>query len=486
MWRLVLVLFAVLLAGALGACGEAASGNPQEDQDRADPAARPGPEARARNLLLITVDTLRADHLGYAGGRAAVSPRIDELAAEGASFDQCHAPMGMTLPSVTTLMTSRYPDETGVRRNSQKVAPDEVTLAERLADVGFRTRAMVATSVLQPHASNIEQGFDDYRVIEQEGWMTDHAIQILKHDFGKDPARGDFLWMHYMDPHQPYEAVEPFASAFDPDYAGPWDATEESLQRIFVEKIDLDADDLDHIKAAYDSQIRRIDLYVRWLLMALASSGHEQETLVVFTADHGEDLYDHNHFFYHGSSLYRSVTHVPLLFRQPGTIPTGQRVTDLVELVDVMPTILTHLGVSAAPPGVSDSGGRPLRGHDLAPTDPERRRAGRGLAFAQLAGRVYGVRTPDWFYVSNPSGFMPKSIPVEGRYTIERRELYDLRTDPREQVNIVEEHADVVQQLERVLTDWKGSLDQGASQDQDLDAETLRMLEQLGYVEDDH
>ena len=252
-------------------------------------------------------------------------------------------------------------------------------------------------------------------------------------------------------------------------------ASEESLQRIFVEKIDLADRDLEHIKSVYDSQVRRIDLYVRWLLMALESAGVEGETLVVFTADHGEDLYDHNHFFYHGSSLYRSVTHVPLIFRQPGVVPAGVRVPDLVELVDVMPTILAHLGVAADR--------RALRGQDLGPAMRGERRAGRGLAFSQLAGRVYGVRTPDWFYVSNPSGFMPKSIPEEGRYPIERRELYDQRVDRREQTNVAAEHADVTERLERLLSDWRDSLEAGAALQQDLDPETLEMLRGLGYVE---
>ncbi len=439
--------------------------------------SEPARVAKARNLLLITVDTLRADHVGCYGGREGVTPIIDALAQEGALFEEAHAPMGMTLACMTSMFTSKYPDETGVTNNMQKLSPDEYTLAERLRAAGFRTRGFTANGVLQPGKSDIEQGFDAHRRIQSEGQLTAEAAQILIHDFGNVDGTRDFLWLHYMDPHQPYDRREPYATEFDPDYDGPFDAAEETLQRIFIERIDISPRDLEHIAAVYDSQVRMIDIYVRSILSALAQSGKSDETLVVFTADHGEDLYDHNHYFYHANSIYRSVTHVPLIFRQKGAIPSNVRVPGLVEHVDVMPTILSHLGLD---PTEGTSATRP-RGVDLGPSmhgEPLQKT----FVFSQVFAQIYGVRSREWLYVRNPDGFIPRSIPEEGEYLISAIELYALRDDGREQTNVAARHPALVAKLDRVLEQWRERLVIGASEEFDMTDEELREFEELGYV----
>lgn len=437
-------------------------------------------EPAARHLLLVTIDTLRADHLGIHGGRPGVSPAIDALAAEGTRFENCHAPMGMTLACMTAMFTSKAPDETGVRSNLHRLRDDEWTLAERLADAGFRCRGFTANGVLQPGKSGIDQGFVEHRRIEDESWLTHLAAKTILEDFGNDAAQRDFLWVHYMDPHQPYQRREPFATEFDPDYDGPFDAEEETLQRIFVDKVELSPRDLEHVEAVYDSQVRRVDQFVQSLVGALRMSGHEDDTLVVFSADHGEDLYDHNRYFYHANSLYGSVTHVPLVFRQPGAIPAGERVGDLVELIDVLPTIVAHLGFD---PRSGDSRTQP-RGTDLGPS-MHGAAVGKGFAFAQVADQAYAVRSPRWFYVENPRGYMPRSIPAEGEYFIGKRELFDLEADPGEQTNVVHGHPDVAEKMAKALATWRASLAASDSDEQELTDEERANLEALGYLAPD-
>ena len=443
----------------------------------AETPARVAPDRKAKHLLLVTIDTLRADHLGTFGGRANVSPAIDRLASEGALFERCHAPMGMTLACMTAMFTSKYPDETGVRSNLHALRDDEFTLAERLKGAGFRCRGFTANGVLQPGKSGIDQGLDEHRRIEDEGWLTHLAAKILMEDFGGAAAERDFLWVHYMDPHQPYQRREPYATEFDPDYTGEIDAEEETLQRIFIDKVELTPRDLAHIEAVYDSQVRRIDQYVNALLGALDKAGRAEDTLVVLSVDHGEDLYQHNRYFYHANSLYGSVTHVPLIFRQPGAIPSGVRVGDLVELVDVLPTTVAHLGLDPTDGGRSN---RP-RGIDLgdaingAPVE-------KSFVHAQLADQAYAIRNDRWFYVSNPRGFMPRSIPAEGEYFVGKRELFDTAADPDEQRNVISEHPDVAGKMAAALDRWRASLVTAETAEQDLTDEDRAKLEEMGYL----
>ncbi|MBI4881651.1 MAG: sulfatase-like hydrolase/transferase [Planctomycetes bacterium] len=438
------------------------------------PAEEEAP-APAQHLLLISVDALRADRLGCYGGRAEASPTIDRLAREGVLFERAFAPMGQTLSSLTSLLTSRYPDETGVLDNTMVVNPEEETLAEVLAAAGFRCQGLVANGVLRPGSSGIDQGFEFFRRIEVEEQLTGKARKILAEEFGR--GRRDFLWLHYMDPHQPYDARAPYAEQFDPDYQGNLDTSPETLDRIYVDRVELAPDDLEHIKAVYDSQVRRVDDMIGAVLGALDKSAAAEETLVVFTADHGEELYDRNYFFYHANSLYGSVTGVPLIFRWPRELPAGRRVDSLVELVDVMPTALALLGLDS--PAAAGAAGR--RGIDLRPAlQGETLR--KDFAFAQVRNKAYAVRNKEWLLVLNPLRFRPRSVPREGQYVIGERELFRLADDPQEQANVIDRYPEIEARMGRVLQEWRESLRQGRMTQQELSEEELKEMERLGYL----
>ena len=440
-----------------------------------------GETPRAKHLLLVTVDTLRADRLGCYGGPNRPSPTIDALAAEGVRFEHAFVPRAMTLPSMTTFFTSRYLDEHGVLDNRMIVGEGEVLLAEHLAAAGFRTRGWNASRVLAPQRSHIEQGFgpESYQYVADERRMTEQAGAFLRDEFGRD-GRREFLWLHYMRPHKPYKPPPPFDRRFvDPDYRGRQDGSSANLDRIYVEREALAPEDRRHIEAIYDGTIAYVDSLLKELLAALEASGQARDTLVVFAADHGEDLYSHNFYYYHANSVYRSSTQVPLLFRQPGAVRSGAVLPGIVESVDLVPTLLRWLAV---PPLAGAEG---WRGRDLSPLlrgDAGAAPAPRELTVAQWGHQIYAIRGRRWLYVDNPGRVAPDGPPAAGRYPIAQQELYDLDADPDEQVNVIGAHPEEAQKLRAALERWKGGLARGEAAVDESD-ERKAELEALGYIE---
>ena len=448
----------------------------------ASPGCAEGEAPRAKHLLLVTVDTLRADRLGCYGGPNRPSPTIDALAAQGVRFERAFVPRALTLPSMASFFTSRHLDEHGVLDNRMVVGEGEVLLAEHLSAAGFRARAWNASRILAPGRSRIEQGFapESYQHVADETRLTERAGEFLRHEFGRD-GRREFLWVHYMRPHKPYKPPPPFDRRFvDPAYRGLHDGSSANLDRIYLERETLSPQDRRHIENIYDGTIAYVDSLVKELLAALEASGQAGDTLVVFAADHGEDLYSHNFYYYHANSVYRSSTQVPLVFRQPGAVRSGAALPDLVESVDLVPTLLRWLAV----PPVAGSEG--WRGRDLSallradagPAPPPRE-----LSVAQWGDRIYAIRSLRWLYVHNPARVAPDGPPVAGRYPIAEQELYDLEADPDEQVNVIEAHPEEARELRAALERWQGGLARGQAAVAESD-ERMAELEALGYIDD--
>lgn len=464
--------YALLLALLLPACG-------------ADDDAAP----RAKHLVFLTVDTLRRDRLGCYGGENQPSPNIDRLAAEGALFLDAFTPRGMTLPSFASYFTSKYPTQHGVVDNLKQIPAEEYTLAERLADAGFHNRAFNASGVLKPGRGGVEQGYEPraYTYIEDERELTNRAEYYLRNKFGQD-GRREFLWVHYMNPHKPYEPPGSFATKFtDPDYAGGFDGSSESLDRIFVEQLELTDADRRHIEGLYDGTIAFVDECVGRLLAALADSGHAEDTLVVFASDHGEDLYSHNRYYYHANSIYSATTALALAFHQPGEV-APQRVRGLVENVDFMPTVLAWLGVDP-----TAGGGAPGQGVDLGPVLRGEQDVRRDFAIAftgQYAhdadsGRTRGVfsaRNLDWHYVWNPDLLVP-GFPPEGRdYLIPRAQLFHVAEDPDEQVDLSGQRPEPEAALRRAIDSFLSRYVDDPEVPDYLTADKIDELHQQGYI----
>jgi len=431
---------------------------------------------------LISVDALRADSLGMLGGPQKASPNLDKIANGGTLFENCYAVMGMTLPSMASVFTSRYPEEHGVLANAGRLQDEEATMAESLAKAGFRNRAMVANGALAPEYSNLDQGYreGDFLRVDSESELTDKAVKILNDDFGKNGR--EFLWLHYMAPHAPYDPPESLVKLFDAEgeYTGPYNGEGETIDPVTVERIDLDPRDLARIRALYQAEVNKVDRLVRGVMEALAKSGQEDNTLVVFTADHGEEVYDHQYYFYHANSPYQSVLRVPLAFRFPGVIPEGKRVTAPVSLVDLMPTTLGLLGVPY------DNGGVTVKTHgkDLRSMlfDPGAKPM-RTYAFNQISNKIFCVRTDRWCYVRNAEEYMPRSVPEAGEFHIAKQELFDISKDPLELTNVADQHPDVVERMERQLDAWRLQQDRSRPKLRPkLSPERIQELRELGYL----
>jgi arylsulfatase A-like enzyme/Flp pilus assembly protein TadD len=399
------------------------------------------------NVVVISLDTTRADALGVYGQPLPTSPRIDAMAAEGTLFEQVVASAPSTLPSHATLFTGRQPYEHGVRSNFGYVLSDEnVTLAEMLRDRGYATHAEIASSVLKA-ATRIDQGFETYRDVEtpkprqtfpQLGAarlptrnaedVTERGLLFLR----KNAEQPFLLWLHYYDAHEPFDPPEPFRS----EIAGN----------------------------LYLGEVRRTDHQVGRVLDEIEALGLRERTLVVLAADHGEGLGDHGEEA-HSFLVYDSTMRVPLVFWGADVIPRGQRVASLVRLADVTPTLLDLLGI----PPVQEVEGVSLRPL-LENPDAELGLLGYGESIEPVltfGGDVLRfVQLGRWKYIH-------KLEP----------ELYDVVSDPRELRNLAAEQPEQVAQLRGHLERLLGAAQASpADAEAEMDPETLAQLRALGYV----
>jgi len=341
-WRAV-ALAAVQSLALFSGCGEAA-----------DPP---------RHLLLITVDTLRADRLAAWGGERGLTPRLDALAREGVVFLRAYAPSAFTLPSVATLMTGRYPQEMGIRKNESGLPEAAETLAEALLARGWRTAAVVSNFVLR-EKSGVGAGFELFDdVLPQReavrGWpervaadTTTAALEIID---GCTAGGRCFLWVHYQDPHGPYTPSDESRrrhlqierAAPGGDRRLPVNADDEPFGGIPRYQYFKGRRDAAFYRAGYAAEVAAADAEIGRLLDGFSERGLLERTLVVFAADHGEALGEDDYWFAHGELLSDVLVRVPLVIREPGRA-SGER-RDPVSLADLYPTILAR--VVGEPPG---------------------------------------------------------------------------------------------------------------------------------------
>jgi arylsulfatase A-like enzyme len=404
------------------------------------------------NLVIVTFDTTRADHIGAYGHAGASTPNIDRLAADGVLFRQAFTAVPITLPSHTTIMTGRYPVGHGVRDNGIFTVPEEeLTLAEILRGEGYRTAAAVGSFPLTAQFGldqgfelfddRVSPGFEDFlarRRLPRSGLFFDErraarvneAIYPWLDEHHREPF---FLWVHYFDPHQPQAPPPPYNQLF----AG----------------------------RSYDGEIAYADESLGTLLGRLEELGVDERTLVVFTADHGEGLGEH-HEDTHSILAYNTTLHVPLVMRIPGG-PAARAVAERVGTVDIVPTVLELLGLP-----VPDD----LHGRSLAPlldfgggeAEPSRPYYAETLSPRLLNGwgELRGIFSGRFKYIHGPEP-----------------ELFDLTEDPDEIHNLMDDRPEVVealhQELEAFMTRHASRRGQAR---REIDEETLRRLESLGYL----
>ena len=335
----------------LAACGEGR-----------DPASAPRREAGDRpDVVLIVVDTLRRDRLSCYGHERATTPNLDRFAARAVRYDNAYSQAPWTTPSIGSMLTSQYPSALGIRGERSALAGDVVTLAEALDAAGYVTGAVVSHSFCSAEWG-FDQGFDyfdDSHVLGHEAvtspGVIDRALSFVEEfDGGAEPF---FLWVHLFDPHCAYVEHAEHDFGGSGDYRGPI-RSGQLFRRLLKLRPELGPEDVSELLRLYDSEIAFTDHHLGRLLEAL-----DEDVLVVFTTDHGEEFLDHGRLG-HAKTLFDEVLRAPLLIRYPGH--PGGVVREPVALLDLYPTILDVAGL----PIPSD-----LEGVSLAPgraLDPER------------------------------------------------------------------------------------------------------------------
>jgi len=470
------------------------------------PPLKEVPKAGARNLLLVTLDTTRADHTSAFGGPSRRSPHIDAVAAEGVRFDAAFAPIAVTGPSHTTLLSGLGPWSHGSLLNGVPVPEGLPMLAPRLREAGYETGAFVSAYVLDG-GLGFSRGFgvydDDFTLLP--GWADTLAGRTwalgYRHLWPDDilERRGDrtvaralswleeqeadrpyFLWVHLFDPHGPYAPPQPWDHAY---YEGdPYDPTERSLPPAealppYLRDSLRGVTDLQWPLAQYAGEISYADAQLGVLLAAIEARGDTDRTLVIVAADHGESLGEHGVWFNHGDDLFEATTRVPLALRLPGVLPAGKVVTELVELGDVAPTVYDLLELPEP---------ETVEGRSLVPLAFGRqgRPFARGLCFdreANLAARARGLTTaPTYRLVTLRTAdqrYVWREAPGFGEA------VYDRATDPREEAPRMGTDAEVGA-LRAVALEMVAGMGAAAARSAaEPDAETREKLEKLGYLQ---
>jgi arylsulfatase A-like enzyme/Flp pilus assembly protein TadD len=396
--------------------------------------------ARGPNVLLVTIDTLRADRVGAYGARDVATPTLDRLAARGVLFEQAMATVPLTLPSHASILTGQYPPTHGVRHNAIfRLADEAETVAERFSAAGFATGAVIGAAVLDP-AFGLAQGFDHYDATLPEersaaggfherpaAAVTDAALAWLR-----ETDEPFFLWLHYYDVHSSYKPPEPFATRFR-----------------------------DH---PYDGEAAYVDQELGRLLAELEKSERLAATVVAVTSDHGEGLGEHGEET-HSYLIYESDLHVPLIIAGPG-VPAGRRIPAVASNTGLAPTLLRLAGLP--PLAKTDVGDLSAAWREGEPELP-------GWAYAEsLAGEldhgwapIHAIRSDAFHYIRAP-----------------RPELFSAANDPRQRANLLPSsdasHAEVVGREEGRITELLAR--STAAKPVDVDAEMRSRIEALGYV----
>ncbi len=470
-------------------------------------SAWPPELARPRNVLLIVIDTLRADHLSGYGYKRATSPHIDRLAARGVRFSQASAQYTSTSPSMATLLTGAYPSTHDMVSVRTLLPMPLTTLAESLAAGGFNTAAVVSNPNLA-RAFQFDQGFafyDEAYLVgrKQHGdTITDRATTWLR-AHGRAPF---FMYVHYLDPHSPYDPPAPFRDRFFGDgHSAQHAALRLTLRKYGKGQISEDAviengaTDADRYVARYDEEIATVDHEVGRLLDLLDRESLSNDTLVILTADHGESLVEHEDYFNHGDFTYQTGAHVPLVLSLPGRLPAGRVIDEAVELADLVPTVLQATG-GAIPESVDGRSLWPLMIDSLGSwvTKPSRVEAGHAAGRPSCSWRdgdwklIYndeGLRAHDlsrWSFLLSPKRWKRLWLSSVGRQPWHARwELYDLASDPNETRNLAVSRRDVFDRLAPNLLAWRNGLNTDRQLETDpasLDPDTKKLLESLGYV----
>jgi arylsulfatase A-like enzyme/Tfp pilus assembly protein PilF len=400
------------------------------------------------NLLVITLDTLRADRVGVYGYEAALTPNLDALAREGVMFEYCYTPVPLTLPAHSSIFTGQYPLAHRVRDNGMyRLTGAAVTLAEKMKEKGFHTFAVIASFVLLSKFG-LDQGFDIYDdSLNSHKMYNNYTTEIpaslvyskFLQWFEKNYHKRFFAWVHLYDPHEPYRPPKKYAEKFKTDKSG-----------------------------RYDGEVAYTDECIGKIMEKLRVKDLLEKTVVVIMGDHGEAFGEHEEFG-HGIFCYEEALRVPLIFYNRELFPRGLRVTERVNLVDIMPTILDLLGMEIPGAAQGESFAHLLSGK----TEKQQR----GFYFESMHGKDEMNWAPLMGIIDGPYKYI--SLP--------EAELYNLETDGEEKENLFWKRNRVAKEMDKKLMKWaanyaKAGVDVDADAKRELTAGDKSRLQSLGYI----
>jgi arylsulfatase len=459
-------------------------------------ACAEAPRPTPTRVLLVTVDTLRADHVADTGRwPEPPMPFVDSLLDRGVRFTHAFTPVPRTTQALASLLTGQYPHRTGVRVLTDRLHDEVETLGELAQRAGYRTLAVVSNHILTPDRG-LGRGFDVYDSAGDVRGAPETTDAALAHAAEVAPGEKLFLWVHYIDPHVPYHPPPELAERFDPEYRGsyrhyfgpvPGAVGNRAYPRGLGKRRAVFANPLPdevnaHVRRLYAADVRYTDGEIERLLAGLAQR-FGPDWLIVFTSDHGESLGEHDFFWDHGDYVYNASTRVPL-----GIVPPAPRAADRrtvgapVSLVDVAPTLVELLALLPPDAAAERFEGRSLapylRGEPL-PELPVFAESGksyfpgmieRRVGF-DVSGRFRAVVAGRWKLIWTPGQSPERAF-----------QLYDIHADPDEEKDLSGAHPERVRALKALLDGWMAG-DEAVPAGEIPESEK-KGLRALGYIED--
>jgi arylsulfatase A-like enzyme len=441
------------------------------------PSTRTG---SVRGIILISLDTLRADHLGVYGYRHETSPSIDAFARESIVFERAVVQAPWTLPSHMSIMTSLYPSSHGVLNKYNHLADEHVTLAELLREGGYQTAAFADGAVMKG-IFGFNQGFDIYDSDSRIGIAL--ILPKVKKWIDENKSKPFFLFIHCYDIHAPYNPPPPYASIFhDFTYRGRLFPDAKTLGAAAKNRLKVNDEDLRHIVAHYDGGIRYVDAKIGEFLSYLQETGLKDQTLIIITSDHGEEFKEHGSFL-HWRLYFKPNLHVPLIMRIPNHPKEEVRINELVQSIDILPTIL-----------------------DIAGLPPHQRAQGRSLLplikrykniFNRSLWRIFHPFRKEEIISFSESAVHPFfpwykdniSVMTDVYQMIyntktHSTQLFNLRADPLEKNNIASVNKEVTEHLLSQYRELDSITPNHKTLTIALDDQTREQLKALGYIDD--
>ncbi|HET8936291.1 MAG TPA: sulfatase [Polyangiales bacterium] len=441
-------------------------------------SAPPPPQRRAtpQNVVVVLIDTMRADHLQpYNATTRVKTPAVAALAAQGTVFESAQAPENWTKPSVASVLTGLYPASHGTKTGDAKLSDKATLLSEVFKEAGYATASFLANGYVSDKFG-FNQGWDTYTnyIREKRSSNAENVYRDAARWIDEHKKRPFFVYVQTIDPHVPYDPPEEMIQLYHPEpYHGVVSprSTADQLGRAKLSppKVVLNDDDRKYLEALYDGEVTYHDKYLGVFIEKLKRLGLYDKTLFVVTADHGEEFYDHQSYG-HGHSLYQELIHVPWILRYPGAAP--RRITDTVSTVDIAPTVLSSLGLQV--PAVMEGSDR--------------------------SAMIFGANAPA--FSSAVSDFLDDRRSLRaGRWKLVLRGLtptmFDLESDPHELTELdMAEHPVAARYCRVLLGQFLGAVDRGdwlnadptgrsielKGVDTDIDEATEAGLRALGYA----